>query len=376
MEENKPINCDKQINDLSKKSNVTSQKFDVCLLTSFYARNYGSILVAYAVHYLISELGYSILMLQKPLWFWGNSTSSPMYSQNEAQNFAKKYYVLSKPAKNIDELKLLNSYCDSFVVGSDLLFGWWLPFLSFCLLQFVNENKKKIAFATSFNDDKAAKYIKDNPMVKHYLNRFDYFSTREYIKPVIEDALNMKEKTEELIDPTLVVPNSAWEELIKESKFIPQTKNRYLLVYMLHNNEDKIKAAHYIASKLNLDIINIDPLNKNEQYANDFQYSSTVQAEDFLKLIHESDFVYTDSFHGVCFSFKFNKKFIVTKEDLAHYRFEIFNKLGLNSRMLAATKDIYLNDNILYTETNYNDAYNKLEKMANKSKIWLAKALK
>lgn len=117
-------------------------------------------------------------MLQKPADVW------PGYPLGNTipMNFARKHYNISGIYADEEDMIRLNGRCDTFVVGSDQIFNPGLH-LNYSFLDFVENQKKKIAFATSFGHDEYNEKETDIIKRKYLLKRFSHIALRE--KPPI-----------------------------------------------------------------------------------------------------------------------------------------------------------------------------------------------
>ncbi|MBQ7633319.1 MAG: Coenzyme F420 hydrogenase/dehydrogenase, beta subunit C-terminal domain [Alphaproteobacteria bacterium] len=326
----------------------TKDKYDVCLITTFFAKNFGAIMVAYAVHNILTQLKQKVLMLQKLSYIW------PGYPLENTipMNFARKHYTISRIYNNIDDLVHLNQHCKAFIVGSDQLFK---PSLHQepAFLDFVKNIKNKISFATSFGDDA----FRDDEFVtqkrKYSFRRFNHISLREDGSN-IEQIFNLN--AQELIDPTLMLDVSEYIKLTANVDKL--TDKPFLVTYILDANAEKYKAIDYVARKLGLEVININnPEEKHQRTVAGIVYQKDVTPEKFLWYYKNASFVITDSYHGTCFATKFNKPFI-SFINLARggLRYKLFDLLKLKERIVANPSDVYNNDALLqpfdFTQTN------------------------
>ena len=117
------------------------KKYDVCLISIFFTKNYGAILVSYAVNHIIQELGYSVLMLQK----LKNIRKKLSLNDTVPMNFAQKHYNISNIYENETDLIKLNDICENFVSGSDQLFNKNLK-MDFAFLSWVKLYKNKMCY--------------------------------------------------------------------------------------------------------------------------------------------------------------------------------------------------------------------------------------
>lgn len=121
--------------------------YDVGILGVWYGCNYGSIATYYALQQTIEKLGYSTLMVHYPRLKPDDGRRKGLASIR----FAEEHYDIS-PSYHVSEIGELNKYCDAFVLGSDQLWNYGVTkiFGHSYFLDFAGDDKKKIAYATSF----------------------------------------------------------------------------------------------------------------------------------------------------------------------------------------------------------------------------------
>ncbi len=360
----------KNLYEDSFKNNVDkyiNNKYDVCLLSIFYGQNYGSMLVSYAVNHIIEELGYSVLMLQKLKNQWGN------YSLEKAisMNFAKKHYNMSNVYEDETDLIKLNDICENFVVGSDQIFRPPLQ-MDFAFLNWVKLYKNKIAFSTSFGVDTYNATEENILYTQHLFDRFNHFSLREKSDNLCNNIFKLNPP--EFIDPSLMVKKEVYEKLAAEADI--EIQEPYLLTYILDFNEDKLKVIKYVAEKLNLKIVNIYNMHNKIQLNEDYEFIKNWSVEEFLKLYKNANYVITDSYHGTCFSVKFNKPFIsIINNPRGGLRYNLFYKLNLKDRFINNYQEVIDNEEIL-KETDYAPINKYIEEESKTAVNWLDEALK
>lgn len=337
---------------LSYKKNVdmiVNNKYDICLVSMFFAPNYGSILVAYACYTLISRLGYNILVLQKPSFVW----SEENYNYKISQDFAEKHYNISAIPNTIDDLPKLNESCTQFVVASDQMFQPLLH-LDYAFLDWVQNNKNKVAFGTSFGQNEYLSPQGDSMVKQFLLDRFDHIALREKSKTLCSKIFKID--AVEIIDPTLILPLEEYEYLIKTVDV--KVEMPYLLAYLLDVSDEKIEAINYISAKLQLSTVNIIfPAQQQAQGPDTHVINKVFSPEEFLFLYKHASFVVTDSFHGTCFAVKYNKPF-VSFENVSRgaLRYKLFDLLKVSKHVISDVGEVYsrpeLLHNIDYSETN------------------------
>lgn len=175
------------------------------------------------------------------------------------------------------------------------------------LLAFAPDNKKKIAYASSFGkrsipDNKKAPYEK-------YLPRFDHIAVREESgKNIVKEFIGAEPV--QVVDPTLLLDSKAWAE-ITEYK---EPKEKYVLCYYMPGDKlvcDAIKhIADDIANKNNLKVISLG-LKEYYKFAPGMDCRVDAGPADFVNLFLGAEYVVTNSFHGTAFSTNFGKKVYV-----------------------------------------------------------------
>lgn len=350
---------------------VKNDKYDVCYISIFYALNYGSALVSYAIHKLITNLGYTVLTLNKPDYVWkGHPTTNSVSGE-----FAAKHYNISRCYRDLNELKELNNKCNTFIVGSDQIFH---PFLKVehAYLEFVDLSKNKIAFGTSFGEDKYNKSLPETKKDNYLLNRFNHIALREKTENLCNNIFNLPNAIE-IIDPTLLISKTNWN-ILCQNVYLEEAQKPYLLAYILDNTFEKTDAIKYTANKLGLNIIYIPELNKN--YRNECGLEPTrdeYSIEEFLYLYKNATFVMTDSYHGTMFATNYNKPFIsVINTRRGAVRYKIIDTLKIKERVVAKPEDIYIPENeYLFGSFNFTETNNIIEEKREFAINWLKNAI-
>ena len=236
-------------------------------------------------------------------------------------------------------------------------------------MDFVDENKKKIAYAPSFGV-KQNDYPYQNNKLKNLLNRFDYISVREEDgKYIIKKLINKSVKI--VLDPTLLLEKKQWNEFVK----VDMNKTKYILCYFLGEQKYYWKYVKKLQKETGLEIriIPIQP----EAYFKKGTIESEVGPMEFLDLMANAEIICTDSFHGMVFSIIFEKKFSVLK------RFKDNDRKSQNSRIcnllkLIDLEEFFIDENFEETKfivNNYEDINNILAEKRNESKTYILDAI-
>lgn len=335
--------------------------------------NFGGALTYFALYKVLCDMGYTVLMIERP----NNCAHRPALS--------KIYYQSPFPAcdtakiyPNKQAMKELNQFCKMFVVGSDQLFndGLYNNFGRWCTLDWVQDNKKKIAYAASFGHDHIWSPEETRAEMAHFMQRFDAFSVRE------ESGVEICEKefgvtAQWVLDPVFLCDPAYYRELADQSD--QPIASNYVGAYILDPTKEKSNILRYIAKKKKLDPMIYTEMLYQQKDMNDFdlpvQFGGLI--EDRLANIIHSDFFVADSFHGICFAILMKKNFVaIVNEKRGKSRFEsILGLLGLKDRLISDLHDLKKKDYLLKEAVDYKAVYNILENEKTRCKNWLQAAL-
>lgn len=357
--------------------------YDIGLITTWFARNFGAIFTAYALYTKLQDMGYSVLMLHKPIELWGNAYLSQGRS-TIAIDFGRRYYNVSKQYSVYDgeqSIANLNNHCDIFMTGSDQL---WNPKiyakLFYFFMNFVDDKHKKIAYATSIGANKFEGTMDEKYQIEYLLSRFDKISVREHeAVNVCKNDLGVDAR--QVIDPVFLLDASHYEhmtELAAEKKEQPE---EFIFAYILDGNIAKRKYINKISEKYNLPVVCAYDIEHPEMSKRFLQLpeATITKPEDWLWYIKNSKLVVTDSYHGACFSIIFNKEFICFGNKLRGInRFlELFSKLKIRNRLIIGIEE---QEEVVIPQIKKEIDYGKvrilLEREKKKGLLWLEEALK
>ena len=321
--------------------------------------NYGADLTAYALQYLINNLGdYSCFLIDNQFLCLKFLYNKLNFFKDFEKNIKKSEYLYK-----YSDFNNLNNYTKIFITGSDQVFrvsGLGNHRYQY-LLDYVNSNKKKIAFSASFGVNKE-QFIKETSQktienMKFSLSSFDFISVREKsgVK-ICKDLFDID--TEWIIDPVFIMDNSKYDELIKNST---KDFSNKIVSYVLDTNKEYKKAHKYLSKKYNLEVIEL--ANSNESI------------ENWLAAIKNCKFLITDSFHGMCFAIIFNKPFIcLSNKDRGATRFEsILEMLGIDNQCIDNPLEILEKDCIF--KVDYDRVNQRIEEERQRGLYFLKKAL-
>ncbi|MCX4339835.1 MAG: polysaccharide pyruvyl transferase family protein [Lachnospiraceae bacterium] len=351
--------------------------YDIGLVGIYAVDNYGGELTQYALYQTLSDLGYSVLMIAQPL----DSIIKP--SPKGAHLFERDPYAQwdkSRYFANIAEMKFLNQQCGVFVTGSDQMFNNTLfnEFNKYMTQNFVMDNHCKIAYAASFGHDKIWGTEQERASESFFMRKFDYFSVRETSAVKIckqefgVDAV-------QVLDPVFLCPQERFEDLIAiGNSEIPDKP--YLFAYILDPDKEKegVLRNYSDMSRLTIKAIADKYFYSEEDIDGmwDIETVTAVSIESWIAHIAKSEFVITDSFHGMCLAILNHRQFIVIVNKLrGETRFvSLLHLLGLEQRMVYSGVELAEKFNHLPL-IDYEKVDRILERERKKSLQWLCNAI-
>jgi len=362
-------------------------KYDVAIVGLWFGSNYGSILTYYALAKFLEDEGYSVIFLDKPKQMWRANTSFNTFDTTSGKFFRSKFMVCN-PKDDYRDWANLNDVCDTFIVGSDVVFN---RKISNCgnhfFLDFVDNKKRKISYASSFGEGHMLKDDKEINLTSYYLKCFDAVSIRE--KEGVEICKNTFNVTAvEVLDPVFLCNPEYYDEEIKKSSV---QKSDFISAYFLYICSPDINKFLETVSEITSQKICITT-GTGSNYG-ELADSYIKKGWDVLPKLSLSDFLYylknnsillCSSFHGLCFAIIFRKNFIMllNKNDKSHIRMQnLIANLGLESRTIPINdgSDFSVEKEkivkMLNAPVNYDTINEKLSRLKDFSANWLRDAL-
>lgn len=369
-------------------------------------KNYGGLLQAYSTQYITSKLGYDSEVLNY-------ETNLKNYKKNRIKNLGlrksfiiltkkinTKIHLLNKKTKHKIDLRnkkfsmfeneikhsnLLNdqnidTYINKYnylICGSDQV---WNPGLwNNVLLLNINSYKgKKISYAASLG--RAYLSNEEKNILKKQLNTYDAISVREKSFEIMLKKI-IDKNVQTVLDPTFLLTKNDWNFFSKPVDSLLGKK--FVFCYFLHKNTLAKKSIKNFCLKNNLIIVNIPHL-QNTFYKYDEKFGDIklydIDPHNWVWLIQNSEFVFTDSFHGTAFSINNNKQFISfangknsDKKNINSRLYDLLNLFSLENRLVTDFKSInkYFNEPI-----NYETINQKVIDLRQKSLCFLETSLK
>ena len=359
---------------------ATQDKYDVAVIGLWYGRNYGSMITYYALHQVLSSLNLSVLMVNNAL-LSGNEVFT---DKTNPRLFAENRYNISEifPLSRLEEL---NNHADAFLIGSDQLWNYYLsrPYKQMYYLDFVHDDKKRIAYGTSFGSSSFNGPADEVLRVKENLGRFDFVSVREeYAVDVCRDTFGVE--SVKVLDPVFLCEREEYHKLTDE---ISHTVNeKYILGYILDPDAEKTVALERLAEKYDCRAYvildeppwkfkeNCDRMGLKEDSRITILHE--VEVREWLSWIKNASYVVTDSFHGSCFAIIFERQFMsfVNNRRGGKRFYDLLERFNLQEYMVEdASKLLELSK--LDDKIDYDKVYEIINEDKKFSMNWLKNAL-
>ena len=241
----------------------------------------------------------------------------PLYAEREVRydkfkKFIDENYIKTEEKYDSDLLEVKDPGFDCYMCVTDVIWNL-LPDHTydrgFFLASKAMEGKPKISYAASRGVRKP--YTdEDKELFFHYIDDIDDISVREEsLKDFIEE--NSDKKATVVLDPVLLHGKEFWRKISVK----PQEEKYLVLYYVMEKAADTVRRAVEYAKEHDLQIIELSdrPVKGGRVKDDDVKHISRydVSMEEWLGYIEHAECIFTNSFHGCCFSILFEKIFFV-----------------------------------------------------------------
>lgn len=326
------------------------------ILTWFFGMNYGAQAQTYALAHHLEKKGHTCELIAyygKNYRFknlkmnlkieeqWYKNPRQILFSfrrMKQFENFIKEHKTSPK-IRQVSSIDKLNY--DIILIGSDELINCIHPFHDSLYFGVGIERTPTAYYAPSSGALQTDYALSEE--IQSSLSRFVALSGRD------EHACqflryNTKEKRVcQVVDPTLLYDFS--------NLLIPLPYRDYVLIYSFDAMDAYAERIREYAKESNLQVLALGRFcswaDQSFPYANE---------REWLSLLANSHTVVTDSFHGLIFSVKFHKEFVlVGRDDKLNKNNDFLQELGISRRYLAQGQQIasYLNESIIDTDAVY-----------------------
>ena len=356
---------------------IENQHFDVGIYGVWYGANYGSVATYYALYRTIREMGYSVLMIDKPVLFEGDVELSPNL---HSRVFARGHYDAIAPSLPLSEQGRYNEYCDTFLMGCDQVWNYGIaaPTGKTNYFDFVEEDKKKLSYASSFGHNTSFTPGEQLAEITKLFLRFDAISVREESAVQVLRSEFGVEGTQ-VLDPVFLLEQEEYDALIAESGH-PENTEKFMLSYILDPTPEIRDHLVKAAEKKGLKLINLldGRLNyhRNREIMNLPDTFAAENVSDWLWYFKNCEYVITDSFHGTSFALLFRKDFITLgNKQRGMARFEsLVDLFGVRDRLVTEPEKLK-EDSLLRKPVDFSRIGSIHEMEKTRSLAWLRKAL-
>ena len=368
------------------------------ILTFHCAHNYGAVLQAYGLQEYLKSCGHEVEIIDYRPKYLTRAYEAFPFPQLKGVSFFKKckrlgywcvtlpWRVLEFPTRIVrregfekflsEKLNLSRERFkengrvptekyDAIVFGSDQI---WSPNHthgadSIFFGDFASQaGMLKIAYAASAGA--ASETLGKNTFVVRSLKNFNALSVREAnLGESLQPHTDLKIET--VLDPTLLVDKSVWEELAEP----PKTDKKYVLVYQVSYNPEADRIAQELAAQIGAEVVSVWA-----GYTFRGNMLKTETPEQFVGWFKNAACVVSTSFHGTAFGLIFEKPlYYVGNGNAAENRpKQILNALGLSERYIAGTSPTPK-----FSEINYAamTQMGGVEPLQVRSRVFLARAL-
>lgn len=361
--------------DLIKSHTVSSsiecimeQKYDIGLVGIYTVENFGGAITYFALYRAIKKLGYTCLMIERPMNAPHKPSARSVYAVSPFKEYEKAPFYANKQS-----MRKLNQKCEKFLVGSDQLFNDYLynNFGQWCTLDWVNDNKIKLAYSASFGHDYIWSSEENRAQMAYFMQKFDRFSVRE-ISGVDIAKQEFGVDATWVLDPVFLCDPQDYVNLAMNKSRV--SIDKYIGAYILDPNYEKQQLLEKISSQLNLRVQVFSEMEYHDPHNGWNLPTNTGQIEDYLNNIIYCDYFIADSFHGICFAIIFKKNFIaINNARRGKSRLEsVLTLLGLEDRLIDSAND-FCED--LLSPIDYTAVNSRLNSERDRCMLWLKESL-
>ncbi len=341
------------------------------IVTLYGSFNCGSFLQAYAMSEYLKREGHNVVFLKnkklKSSSLFLRLCRSVKYGLQGKKDKVKHLFAVhnsfTKAYSKLSCVKITKNL-DLIIYGSDTIWNYYQsPYLMSNWKRFwgADFNGKKISYAVSIGSSKIENLLGKEFLVNQ-VNEFSSLGVRDDNSfDFVRMALKKEKTIEKVIDPTMLLEKSFYENLAQDIEL-----RGYVLFYYFGGISENIKKqVKEFAQKNNKKIVVFgEKLGWADKY---------VSFDPFLMLSYfkNADFVITNTFHGNIFSLIFNKQYISfgkEKEKIV----SLLSQFGANDR-LVGTDETFLQ--LFAQEIDYKKINDKIFIEREKAKDFIVSAL-
>jgi hypothetical protein len=314
------------------------------LITIHDTLNFGSLLQTYGLYKAIESIGKDITLID-----YKNKAIAERektYRLSEVRNvkelykavfhhhfLEEKHYnfwdfinsnmTVSQPYTN-KNIEKANSQFDTFIVGSDIVWGMQITGSDFnYMLEFVSDSKKKISFSSSVGTRWSKEY---DEKVRGLLSRFDTLCVREQLAQKWINELLPEKTVIETCDPTMLWSRETLWGQYNKPDLVAQS--RYVLIYLKTDDNRTVTDAITYGKRHALPVYNI---NYNHSVPG-VQNIRPTTVNQWISWFANAEVIFTASYHGILFSLYFEKPFFWYSRANSARTESLSRELGIQNR--------------------------------------------
>lgn len=318
------------------------------IITFHSALNYGAVLQTYALQTELEKLGCEAEVLnysnpyvstklkppqlrdyRNPLNYWKDvkKYKKDIVKGGKIRAFSDAKLHISAPL----DRKGLTQYVsdlDAVITGSDQVWNDKITHNDDTFYLDVVSPHKRVSYAASIGSAE----IPQESVRRIYpiLKDFRAISVREtQAQRALLNQLGLE--VQRVLDPTLLLCEEDYKGVIAAPK-----AERFVLVYMLFYSDSLIRSAREKASELGCKIYCV---NASGVLVGDVVDCSDAGIEEWLGLMRDAQYVFTNSFHGVAFSVNFQKQFTAelppARVQASSRITDLLDVLGMRNRIMT-----------------------------------------
>ncbi len=243
-------------------------------------------------------------------------------------------------------------FADYYITGSDQVWNMDITngLSDIYTLNFGKEDVKRISYGASIGKGQLSS--EEKIVFQNKLQHIDSISVREETAKNILKQIFPDKDISVVLDPTLLLEKTEWENMIGEVK--TQENKKYILAYMVEKNQEFNNIVQNLEEKTGYPIFHFEKKNcwKNAKSC----YTSGVL--EFINYIRNAEYIVTTSFHATVFSIIFNKKFWIIPHEVTGSRVvDLVNLLGVSNRIVNSL------DAFLKVDYDENIDYKRVERI-------------
>ena len=259
-------------------------------------------------------------LLRKKNWGINQILNKLLVKQSWIDIYSHRYMKISRQKYDKNNIKRVNDYYDTLMVGSDLVWDTRITNEDYrYMLDFAEDAKKKVAYAASLGYEEIPQ--EQIAIYKRCLSRFQFITVREdraqqLLREIVEVPIEV------VSDPTMLLTKREWLSFVrKTNKF-----GNYVLVYFLDDQQQILKLAKRYAHKHRCKVLFI-----SYEHGATEQHVSPANVSEFLTLIYHAQKIFTASYHGILFSIYFEKQFVYSNRRPEDRMRSVARRLGIEN---------------------------------------------